>query len=177
MTRRVALSALRMVVGTIVGIVIGVVATSGFLATRGIEAAQQGGRGQGAPATPPSPCGPKATLPENFSRNVAPNSRCFEIRMYWRTRAVTASVNSRVASTNCTSGSASKRSLFVKHGAEILGVWQHLDDPNTLVWMLAYRDRAHREQVWAAFGKIRSGTPCGRSISCVEDQHLPDERV
>ena len=43
--------------------------------------------------------------------------------------------------------------LFVKHGAEILGVWQHLDDPNTLVWMLAYRDRAHREEVWAAFGK------------------------
>ena len=43
--------------------------------------------------------------------------------------------------------------LFVKHGAEILGVWQHLGEPNTLVWMLAYRDRAHREQVWAAFGK------------------------
>ncbi|HEU4692211.1 MAG TPA: hypothetical protein VFS23_27800, partial [Vicinamibacterales bacterium] len=81
MTRRVALSTLRMVIGTIVGIVIGVVATSGFLATRGVEAAQQGG-GQGAPAAPPSPCGPKATLPENFSRNVAPNSRCFEIRMY-----------------------------------------------------------------------------------------------
>jgi hypothetical protein len=43
--------------------------------------------------------------------------------------------------------------LFTKHGAEILGVWQHLEDPNTLVWMLAYRDRAHREEVWAAFGK------------------------
>jgi len=42
--------------------------------------------------------------------------------------------------------------LFVKHGAEILGVWQKLDDPNTLVWMLAYRDRAHRDDVWAKFG-------------------------
>jgi hypothetical protein len=30
--------------------------------------------------------------------------------------------------------------LFEKHGAEIVAVWQRLDDPNTLVWMLAYRD-------------------------------------
>ena len=82
MTRRVALSTLRMAVGMVVGIVIGGVVTSGFLATRGVEAAQQGGGGQGAPATPPSPCGPKAMLPENVSKNVAPNSRCFEIRMY-----------------------------------------------------------------------------------------------
>jgi hypothetical protein len=43
--------------------------------------------------------------------------------------------------------------IFQKHGAEIVGVWQHLGDPNTLVWMLAYRDRAHREEVWAAFNK------------------------
>ena len=43
--------------------------------------------------------------------------------------------------------------LFHKHGAQILGVWQHLGEPDTLVWMLAYRDRAHREEVWAAFGK------------------------
>ena len=42
--------------------------------------------------------------------------------------------------------------LFRKHGAEILGIWQHLGDPNTLVWMLAYRDRAHRDDVWAKFG-------------------------
>jgi len=30
-------------------------------------------------------------------------------------------------------------------------VWQRMDDTNTLVWMLAYRDRAHRDEVWAAF--------------------------
>ena len=30
-------------------------------------------------------------------------------------------------------------------------MWQNLDDSNTLVWMLAYRDRAHREEVWEAF--------------------------
>ena len=41
--------------------------------------------------------------------------------------------------------------IFKKHGAEIIGVWQHLGNPDTLVWMLAYRDRAHREEVWAKF--------------------------
>lgn len=41
--------------------------------------------------------------------------------------------------------------LFEKHGAEIVAVWQSLDNPDMLVWMLAYRDRAHREEVWAAF--------------------------
>ena len=41
--------------------------------------------------------------------------------------------------------------IFEKHGAEVVAVWQRLDDPNTLVWMLAYRDRAHRSQVWADF--------------------------
>lgn len=43
--------------------------------------------------------------------------------------------------------------LFEKHGAEIVAVWQSLDNPNMLIWMLAYRDRAHREQVWADFGE------------------------
>ena len=41
--------------------------------------------------------------------------------------------------------------IFENHGAEIIAVWQNLDDPDTLIWMLAYRDRAHRQEVWAAF--------------------------
>jgi NIPSNAP len=154
MTRRVALSTLRMVVGMVVGIVIGGVVTSGFLATRGVEASQQGGGGQGAPATPPSPCGPKAMLPENVSRNVAPNSRCFEIRMYTADPSRDGVGQFKGGINELHQRFREKEvALFVKHGAEILGVWQHLDDPNTLVWMLAYRDRAHREEVWAAFGK------------------------
>ena len=42
--------------------------------------------------------------------------------------------------------------IFKKHGAEIVGVWQQGNNPDTLVWMLAYRDRAHRDDVWAKFG-------------------------
>jgi hypothetical protein len=41
--------------------------------------------------------------------------------------------------------------IFKKHGAEIVGVWQQMNNPDTLVWMLAYRDRAHRDDVWAKF--------------------------
>ena len=41
--------------------------------------------------------------------------------------------------------------IFEKHGAEIVGVFQSLDNPDTLVWMLAYRNRAHRQEVWRAF--------------------------
>ena len=41
--------------------------------------------------------------------------------------------------------------LFEKHGAEIIAVWQDLGEPRRLIWMLAYRDRAHRDEVFAAF--------------------------
>jgi hypothetical protein len=150
------------------GIVIGMVASGGFssqdVAAQGAPAAQapaapagqaaQEGRGRGrGPAGPPAPCGPQAQLPEQFSKNVDPKSRCFEIRMYTVDQ-------SRVGTGNFKGGinelhqrfREKEVALFQKHGAEILGVWQHLGNPDTLVWMLAYRDRAHREDVWAKFG-------------------------
>ena len=86
MTRRSALTSSTLALGSLVlGIVIGATA-SGSLAISGAEAAQQRG-GQPATAEPPAPCGPKAMLPENLARNVAPDSRCFEIRMYTVDRA------------------------------------------------------------------------------------------
>jgi hypothetical protein len=42
-------------------------------------------------------------------------------------------------------------SIFERLGAEVIAVWQRLDDPNTLVWMLAYRDGEHRDTVWEEF--------------------------
>jgi hypothetical protein len=154
MTTRLTLSGWRVVVGTVMGMVIGAAASNGFFATPGAEAAQQGGRGQAAPAEPPAPCGPKAGLPDTLSKNVAPNSRCFEIRMYSAdpTRDGVGQFKGGINELH-QRFREQEVALFVKHGAEILGVWQHLGEPNTLVWMLAYRDRAHREQVWAAFGK------------------------
>ena len=154
MTRRLTLNGWRIVVGTVMGVVVGAAATSGFLATHDAEAAQQGGRGQAAPAAPLAPCGPKATLPDNLAKNVAPNSRCFEIRMYSADPSRDG-VGQFKGGINELHQRFREREveLFVKHGAEIVGVWQHLGEPDTLVWMLAYRDRGHREEVWAAFGK------------------------
>jgi len=100
----------------------------------------------------PVPCGPAGQLPAELSTNVATDSRCFEIRMY-------------TADTGRDGGGDYDRAIdelhqrfrekeveiFENHGAEIVAVWQNLDDSNTLVWMLAYRDRAHREEVWEAF--------------------------
>ena len=97
---------------------------------------------------PPAPCGPANQLPPELSSNVAADSRCFEIRMYTAEPARDGSggidnLHQRFREQEV--------AIFEKHGAKIVAVWQRLDNPNTLVWMLAYRDRAHREEVWAGF--------------------------
>ena len=105
-----------------------------------------------AQRTPPAPCGPKADLSAELSNNVTADSRCFEIRMY--------TINKDRVGTGDFVGDIDmlhqrfreeELAIFEKHGAEILGVFQSLDNPDTLVWMLAYRDRAHRTEVWAGF--------------------------
>ena len=75
-----------MLTAIIAALAIGIVGTTfvnslaqGTQAAPGARGAQQGQRG--APA-PTAPCGPKSVLPENLAKNVAPNSRCFELRMY-----------------------------------------------------------------------------------------------
>lgn len=94
------------------------------------------------------PCGPAGDLSAELSSNVDAGSRCFEIRMYTAEPAVDGvggidNLHQRFREEEV--------AIFEKHGAEVIAVWQRLDDPNTLVWMLAYRDRAHRQEVWAAF--------------------------
>lgn len=105
-----------------------------------------------AQRTPPAPCGPKANLSADLANNVAADSRCFEIRMY--------TVDKGRIGTGEFVGDIDmlhqrfreeEIAIFEKHGAEILGVFQSLDNPDTLVWMLAYRDRAHRQEVWSGF--------------------------
>jgi len=94
------------------------------------------------------PCGPAAHLSEAFSGNVAADSRCFELRMYTAEPAL----NGAGGIDNLHQRFREEEvAIFEKHGAEVVAVWQRLDDANTLVWMLAYRDRAHRQEVWTAF--------------------------
>jgi hypothetical protein len=123
-------------------------ATSRAAAAQATPAAQAS-----RPAAPPIPCGPQGQLPAEVSKNVDARSRCFELRMY--------TVDpSRVGTGNFKGGidelhqrfREKELAIFTRAGAEILGVWQQMDNPNTLVWMLAYRDRAHRDEVWVKFG-------------------------
>lgn len=97
----------------------------------------------------PPPCGPAADLSSDLGANVAADSRCFELRMYTAEPEVDGvgginNLHQRFREQEV--------AIFDKLGAQVLAVWQRLDDPNTLVWMLAYRDRAHRQEVWEAFG-------------------------
>ena len=103
----------------------------------------------GAQDTLPAACGPAGQLPPEFSKNVASDARCFELRMYTAEPARDGQGGIDKLHQRFREGEIA---LFEKHGAKIVAAWQRLDNPNTLVWMLAYRDRAHRDQVFAAFG-------------------------
>lgn len=95
-----------------------------------------------------APCGPASDLAMEFSKNVAPDSRCFEIRMYTAEPEKDGMGGIDNLHSRFREGEVA---LFEKHGAVIVGNWQSLENPNTLIWMLAYRDRAHREQVFSDF--------------------------
>ncbi|MBI4497713.1 MAG: NIPSNAP family protein [Chloroflexi bacterium] len=42
--------------------------------------------------------------------------------------------------------------LFQKHGIQVVGFWETvIGTSNTLHYLLAYRDLAHREQAWSSF--------------------------
>lgn len=107
--------------------------------------------GQAAPAAT-APCGPSAGLPPDVGKNVAPNSRCFELRMYTAdpTRDGVGQFKGGINELH-QRFREKEVELFKKNGAEVIATWQNLNDPTTLIYMLAFRDRAHREAVWAAF--------------------------
>jgi hypothetical protein len=111
--------------------------------------AAQRGRGD---AGPPPPCGPATGLGVELRTNVAADSRCFELRMYTAdpTRDGVGQFKGGINELH-QRFREKEVELFEKHGAEVVAVWQDLGNPRTLVYMLAFRDRAHREEVWNAF--------------------------
>ena len=103
--------------------------------------AAQAGRGA-PPAAPTPPCGPN--LPADI-KNVARDSRCFELRTY------TVREGSSIDLLH-TRFRERTTPLFKKHGMTIIGYWQPVTKPNTLIYILAYKDGAARDAAWAAFG-------------------------
>ena len=99
------------------------------------------GAGKGAPAPATPPCGPN--LPGDI-KNVAKDSRCFELRTYTvREGSSIDLLHSRFRDHTT--------ALFKKHGMTIVGYWQPVAKPNTLIYILAYKDGAARDAAWAAF--------------------------
>lgn len=94
-------------------------------------------------------CGPSGILGKEFSSNVDSDSRCFEVRMYTAAPENPDGVGGI--------GNLHQRfreqevAIFERLGAEVVAIWQRLDNPNTLVWMLAYIDGEHRDKVWDEF--------------------------
>ena len=114
-----------------------------FLLSLGLASmasAQTPARGA-APAPAPTPaCGPNVPM-----KNVAKDSRCFELRTY----------TVREGSGNIDVLHARFRdhtnALFKKHGMTIVGFWQPVAKPDQLIYILAYKDAAARDAAWAAF--------------------------
>ena len=69
---------------------------------------------------PPPPCGPAGDLAMEFSRNVAANSRCFEIRMYTAEPEMDGKGGIDNLHRRFREGEVA---LFEKHGAEIVWAW------------------------------------------------------
>ena len=95
-----------------------------------------------------NPCGPARVLDSELASNVAQDSRCFELRFYTANpsgegRGGVDDLHQRFRE--------KQQELLTAHGAELIGYWQRLDNPNTIVWLLAFRNRAHRDEVFSNF--------------------------
>lgn len=151
-------------VSTVVTIVLLAAGMAGLSA--GVVAAQTA---QPAPAArPPQPspaCGPGQPV---SSKSVDKGSRCFELRTYTvREGSSIELLHSRFRDHTS--------ALFRKHGMTIIGYWQPVDKPNTLVYILAYKDNVARDASWAAFNTdpewVKTRTEMAVSVQ-VESQFL-----
>jgi hypothetical protein len=95
------------------------------------------------PAAPTPPCGPGVT-----GKNIASDSRCFELRTY----TVRAEGPGSIDLLHDRFRQHTNR-LFRKHGMTIVGFWQPLNAgmERTLIYVLAYKDGAARDAAWTAF--------------------------
>src|ERR1700686_3845723 len=112
------------------------------ISAAGVQGADAGQAGRGAPPVPTPSCGPN--LPADV-KNVAKDSRCFELRTYTvREGSSLDLLHSRFRDHTT--------ALFKKHGMTIIGYWQPVTKPHTPIYLLAYKDGPPRNAAWAAFG-------------------------
>ena len=143
------------------GMVLGIsIASMGFrlLTPQGVQAqapqaapdAAKGGKGKGKQAVSTVPCGPN--IEGDLGKNTAKDSRCFELRMYTvdQTRVGVGQFKGGITELHKRFREGEVE-VFKKNGVDVMAVWQNLDEPDTLIYLLSYKDRAAREAGWAAF--------------------------
>lgn len=104
-------------------------------------AAPAGGRGQAAPT--PASCGPN---PPAELKSVATGSRCFELRTYTVRAEGPGSLD--LLHTRFRERTVP---IFKRLGFEVVGFWQPVSKPDTLIYLLAFKDAATRDALWAKF--------------------------
>ena len=137
------------------GLAFGVVTTVGAQAQQAppaqpAQAAPGQGRGQRGPAAPAAPCGPN--IAGDLGKNTDPNSRCFELRLYTvdPSRDGVGQFKGGITELHKRFREGEVE-VFKKNGVDVMAVWQDLGDPNTLIYLLSYKDRAARDAGWAGF--------------------------
>ena len=126
-------------VGCALGVILGVAIAVAAAQNAPAGQAPQGGRGAAPAPTPP--CGPNLSADV---KNVTKDSRCFELRTYTVQQGSSIDLLHSRFRDHTTA-------LFKKHGMTIIGYWQPITKPNTLIYILAYKDGAARDAAWAAF--------------------------
>jgi len=125
--------------------------------------AAQAARGPAAPT--PSSCGPN---PPPEMKNVAKDSRCFELRTY--TVRPEGPGNADLSHARFRQHTLA---FFKKHGMTVIGFWQPVSKPDTLIYLLAFKDAAARDAAWAAFNadadwlKVRADMAVGLQVENV----------
>jgi hypothetical protein len=129
-----------LIVVIVVGWTLFALAATAAAQTAPAQPPARGGGGRGA-AQPTPACGPAAS-----GKNIAKESRCFELRTY--TMRPDGAGNIDLLHKRFRDVTSR---LFTKHGMTIVGFWQPLTKPDTLIYLMAYKDNAARDTEWAAF--------------------------
>lgn len=78
------------------------------------------------------------------AQSTASAGRCYELRTYTAAPGKLQALHARFRDHTT--------ALFIKHGMTVIGYWEPTEVPDTLIYLLAYKDRAARDVAWKAFG-------------------------
>jgi hypothetical protein len=143
-----------------------IVLTSVFVGTFTVGGPTGAAAQQAPPPPAPAPVGPCG--PGVSDKNVAPDSRCFELRTYTVRPEGPGSIDLLHARFR-----QHTNRLFRKHGMTIVGFWHPTNKPNSLIYILAYKDRAARDAAWKAFQsdpewvKVRTEMQVGVQVEAI----------